>query len=155
MTDEARLPADVEPDELAAVVETYGQQTRGWVAEVDDYVKAEMTVRAAYAGLPQIAEAILRARSWTERAKDLVADGWARIREIFHAAPKAPEPVPEPGQEEPDLIGDDWGDMMATNWREKKPDKLDLAQTEALNRSIQSPKEAPENKPGGSGERQR
>ena len=155
MTDETRLPADVEPDELPAVVETYGQQTRGWVAEVDDYVKAEMTVRAAYAGLPQIAEAILRARSWTERAKDLVADGWARIREVFHAAPKVPEPVLEPSQEEPDLIGDDWGDMLATTWREKKLDKLDLAKTEALNRSLQNPKETPENGPGGSGRRDR
>jgi len=155
------LPTKVHPDELPAVVEAYGKQAGEMVAAFDDYVEAEMIVRAAYKGLPQIAEVILRARSWAERAKDLVADGWAWIRGGFRRSPHLPEPV----QETPDLVREDPGDRvpMAIEamdaWREDNPDtpkrqkalELDRAKTEAMNRSLQASKDPHEGGPGGFG----
>ena len=73
------LPLEIHPDELPSLV-------RGWARVSGDWTVgqeiSEVEVREAY-DLPEVPQERLAARSWGDRARDLVRDGWAKLRSLF------------------------------------------------------------------------
>ena len=77
------LPHQVHPEELPALVQKLGSGSRA------REIGAEVEVREGY-GLPQVSSSELTGRSWLTRARDLVRDGWAKVRGLFSRAQATP-----------------------------------------------------------------
>ena len=111
VTDDPTLPEDVSPDDLSELVKQI--DPLGFLDR--DYVWGETTVRRSYGGLPQISEEDLVQRSWADRARDLVRDGWIAVRGFFKPEEK-PEPLPELEPEEfPQIEDCDWEELARLN----------------------------------------
>ena len=87
------LPAIARPEDLPSLVETRA------ATRLDlGMVESEGRVRRAY-GLPEVAAYDLARRSWVDRTRDLIRDGWERLRGVFRSeGPIVKEPRPLPYQ---------------------------------------------------------
>lgn len=102
-----QLPMEIEPDELPDLVQAWARVACDWTYGKET---SEVDVRDAYA-LPEISWDVLESMSWADRARNLVMDGWAKLRTIFRQTPK-PEPLHVPEPEVQPLLDDSmWDDL--------------------------------------------
>lgn len=98
---------EIEPDELPDLVQAWARVACDWTYGKET---SEVDVRDAYA-LPEISWDVLESMSWADRARNLVMDGWAKLRTIFRQTPK-PEPLHVPEPEVQPLLDDSmWDDL--------------------------------------------
>lgn len=148
MKDNPGLPAEIHPEDLPSLVEQVGGVLGPW----DDYAEAEDDVRQCY-DLAQMPLDQLRARSWVDRAKDLVVHGWAKVREIFQRAETKPdETVREPKPVEQwdpvaDVIARVNAMMAQRDEESRQAREAEQRQREALERDLRQPQKPSESQP--------
>ena len=106
------LPDEVHPDQLPGIVEDYAQHPRMKRYPGMETHAAEAMMRESY-GVPRTQPVSdWKKASWPDRARDLVRDAWAKVREIFQE--KQPEPEPMEAMESDEI---DWDALRQANER--------------------------------------
>lgn len=101
--DNPQLPLYVHPEQLPDLVVEWASFSCDWSVSK---AGSEWEVRAAY-GLVECSPDVLETRSWVDRARDLIRDGWAKVRGLFRQE-KPPEPEPVADNPVTDDDGVDW-----------------------------------------------